>query len=237
MRKFLALGVLAACGGGGGGGSTDIKPTMTIADHTDAEISMLLTAAGGQAMFSAQAQVESFNPPNTDPCPAASISGDTVTITGGCTTQSGVAIAGTATIENPQAWDPIQYNYSKATVYSYMQFELTQSGYTTTYDGFMKMSGTAYDSDITTTSTVPGSEEIRADLYYSCNLGSKTCALSGSGLELAGDGVLASGTVATQAQTAKYTLRGTDTLDATITSGCVSWKIEGTTRMSATTCP
>jgi len=240
MRKLISLGVLAACGGGGGGaGSTDVKPTMTIANRTDTEISQLISAAGGAAMFSAESQVAIFSPPRTDPCPTTTISGNTVTITGGCTTQDGVTIAGSAIIENPQAWDPIQYNYNSPTIYSYTQLAITQSSFSTTYDGFMKVEGATYDSDITTTSTVPGVATMRADLYYSCNLSNNTCSLSGSGIEMAGDGVLASGSLALQGQTAvaKYTLRGTDTLDATITSGCVSWKIEGTTRQSPTQCP
>lgn len=239
MRKLIALGLLSACGGGDGGGSTDVKPTMKIADRTDTEIAQLISAAGGTAMFSAEAQVFSFSPPRTDPCPVTAISGNTVSITGGCTTQDGVMIAGSATIENPQAWDPIQYNYNAQSIYSYAQLSFTQSGYTATYDGYMKIEGAAYDSDITTTSTVPGSEMMRADLYYSCNLSSDTCSLTNSGLELVGEGVLASGSLALQGQTtvAHYKLRGIDTLDATITSGCVSWSIEGTTRMSPTPCP
>ena len=234
MRKLIALGVLAACGGTSGG-STDIKGTMVIASHSDTDIARLLSAAGGTDMFSAQAQVESFSPPRTDPCPAVAIAGTTVTITGGCTTQDGVTIAGSATIDNPTTWDAIQYNYSKPTVYTFDQLSLTQSGFAQTYAGVTNIEGsfTTYDSDVTTTSM---NQVVRADLYYHCS-STMSCSLSGSGIELGGEGVLASGSLSLQGQTtvAKYTLQGVDKLTATITNGCVAWKIEGTDRQ--TTCP
>jgi hypothetical protein len=66
----------------------------------------------------------------------------------------------------------------------------------------------------------------------------RTCSLSGSGIEVAGEGVLASGSLDASNQqnpTAQYTLRGLDTLHATITNSCVAWKIDGTTREK--TCP
>ena len=80
--RGLALLLVAACGGGG---STNVKPTLKFADRSDTEIAALINAAGGTAMFSAQAQLDQFAG-TTDPCPAVAVSGSTVTLTGGCTT-------------------------------------------------------------------------------------------------------------------------------------------------------
>jgi hypothetical protein len=235
----LVLGALAGCGSSGGGGSTDIKPTMMISNRTDAEIALLISAAGGSQMFSAQAQVLNLSPPRTDPCPVVAITGDTVMITGGCTTLDSVMITGSATIQNPEAWDPVQYNYQQPTIYEYAQLTFVQAGYTATYDGYMKLENnfTTYDADITATEA---GQTVREDIYIHCNMSSSSqgsCALSGSGLEFAGEGVLASGGQALSAGmlTSHYTLKGLDTLTATIANGCTAWMIEGTTRQ--TTCP
>jgi hypothetical protein len=234
MRKLMVLSVLAACGGNGGG-TTNVKPTMRIADRADTEIALLLNAAGGADMFAAESQVLSLSPPRTDPCPSAMVAASTVTITGGCTTQDGMTIAGNVVVQNPTSWDSIPYDYSKPTVYSFEQMSFTQASYAVTYDGYVRQSGAVYDADITATSSI--TPVVREDLYYSCNVGTQSCSLSGSGLELAGQGVLASGSASVQGQqsAASYTLRGLDTLHATITSGCVAWKIDGTDRQK--TCP
>ena len=241
MKHVMALGVLLAACGGSGGGSTDVKPTLVFADRSDAEIARLISAAGGTDMFSAQSRIDSFSAGNGDPCPAIAASGDTVTITGGCTTQDGIMITGSASAQNPTSFDQqVQYDFSKDTVYTFDQLALTQSGFTATYDGIVKIEGTftTYDADLTVTQS-PDNVSMRSDLYYHCDAGTKVCTLSGSGLELAGaGGVLASGSVSLQNQTstARYTLEGKDTLTATITQGCVAWKIEGTDRQS-TPCP
>jgi hypothetical protein len=196
---------------------------------------LLINAAGGVDMFAAQSQVLSFSPPRTDPCPSTTVAGNTVTLAGGCTTQDGVTISGSATVQNSTSWDTIPYDYSKPTVYSFDQMALAQASSTVTYDGYLRQTGAVYDADITTTSST--NPTVREDLYYSCNVGAQSCTLSGSGVELAGDGVLASGSISVQSQqsVASYTLRGLDTLHATITSGCVAWSIDGTNRQ--TTCP
>lgn len=231
MRKLIVLAVLAACGGGGGG-STDIKPTLVLADRSDAEIASLINGAGGTYMFSAETAVDQFSVV-VDPCPTIAVSGDTITITGGCTTADGIAIAGSASIQNPRDWSQVQYDFNKDTVYTYEGLTETQSGLTQSFDGIMKISGATYDADVTTTTA---GTTMRSDLFYSCDTGSQSCSLSGSGLEL-GDlgGVLVSGSVRVSGQsaTASYTIKGVGTVTANITQTCVSWKLEGTSRASA----
>lgn len=223
MRKLACLLVLVGCGGGGG--STNVKPTLSFKDRTDAELAQLINAAGGTDMFMAQSEVDQFAGSN-DPCPAVAVSGDTITLTGGCTTVDGTTVAGSAVLKNPVAWDQVTYNYQNASDYELTAFSLTTSAQTMTFDGRLTISGnfTVYDADIT--STVLGTS-IRSDIHYECDQGSQTCDLSGSGIELVGvGGALVSGTVKVgQAASASYTLKGVDTLKATVTSGCVAYTI------------
>lgn len=227
MRKLACIVVVAACGGGG---STDVTPTLVFADRSDTELAALINAAGGAQMFSAQAQVDQFAG-STDPCPAVSVAGNTVTLTGGCTTQDGVMIAGTATVTNSPSWDQITYNYAAATRYELAGLTVTQSGFTQSYDGRIDISGsfTVYDADVT--STMLG-VSIRSDIHYECDAGDKTCDLSGSGIELVGTGgALVSGGVDLDANAQHYTLRGADTLTATVSQGCVAYQITGSDRV------
>jgi hypothetical protein len=240
MRTLAIVVMCAGCSGGGG--STDVKPTLKLADRSDAELARLIGAAGGADMFQAQAEVDQYGG-STDPCPAIAIAGDTATLSGGCTTTDGIQLQGTASATNSVAWDPqITYRYNADTSYAFVDFALVESGQSLTYDGTMRVTDmmTTWDADVTTTML---GVSVRSDIYYHCDrtgAQSVACELSGSGLELIGvGGVLASGNVDTDASTGKttatYTLRGIDTLTATITNGCVAWQISGTTRAKA--CP
>jgi hypothetical protein len=231
MRKLACIVVVAACGGGG---STNVKPTLKFADRSDAELSQLISAAGGTAMFSAQAQVDQFSS-STDTCPAVAVDGQTITLTGGCTTQDGVMVAGTATATNSPSWDQITYDYTSGTSYQLTGLALTQSGFTQSYDGRVDIADnfTVYDGDVTSTML---DVTIRSDIHYECDAGDRTCDLSGSGIELVGaGGVLVSGSVDLNTNTQHYTLHGADTLTATISAGCVAYQISGSDRMKA--CP
>jgi len=231
MRKLACIVVLAACGGGG---STNVKPTLKFADRSDAELSQLISAAGGTAMFSAQAQVDQFAG-STDPCPAATVDKQTVTLTGGCSTTDGVMVGGTATATNSPSWDQITYDYGNGTSYTLTGLTLTQSGFAQSYDGRIDISGsfTVYDADITSTML---DVSIRSDIHYECDAGDKTCDLSGSGIELIGvGGALVSGGVDLNTNTQHYTLHGVDTLTADITQGCVAYQISGSDRVKV--CP
>jgi hypothetical protein len=226
MRKLASLLVLVGCGGGG---STNVKPTLSFKDRTDAELAELINAAGGTDMFMAQSEVDQFAG-STDPCPAVAASGNTITLTGGCTTQDGTTIAGTAVVTNPVAWDQVMYNYSDDSDYELTGFALTTGSQTMTFDGRVTISSsfTVYDADLT--SSVLGTA-IRSDIHYECDQGSQTCDLSGSGIELVGvGGALVSGSVKVgQTASASYTLKGTDTLKATVTQGCVAYTISDST--------
>jgi hypothetical protein len=236
MRTALVLiGVLAACGSDH---ETNIKSTLRLADQTDTDIARLIAAAGGTDMFSAEAQVDrfsSFGGSATDPCPALAVAGNTVTLTGGCTTQDGVTIDGTAAVTNPTTFDQVQYNYQADTSYELDHFTLTQQGYVQSFDGSVRISGsfTIEEADITVGQL---GVDLRSDIYLKCERTGQTsvsCEHVGSGLELVGiGGVTVGGSVTstTTGATSSFTLHGADTLTATITTGCVAWQINGTDR-------
>lgn len=227
-RRALVCIMLAACGGG----STDIDATLVFADRTDAEIARLISAASGSDMFAAQAQVDSYSDV-MEPCPAVAITGSTVTLTGGCTTLDGVTLEGTAAVTNPTSWDQIEFVFGEDTVYELTGWTSTQAGFTSSYDGVIRVSDfQVWDSDVTVTSL---GVAVRSDIHYEC--GSSACDLEGSGVELVGvGGALASGSVAiTSAGNASFTLRGKDRLTATISQGCVAWQIDGTDRQKVCT--
>ncbi len=228
MRVLACMLLVGACGGGG---STNVKPTLRFADRSDSEIAALINAAGGTAMFSAQAQLDQFAG-TTDPCPAIAVAGSTVTLTGGCTTADGVMFGGTARVTNSPAWDQITYDPGSDSEYELDAVTFTQSGLATSYDGRVTISGnfTTYDADVT--SNLLGIDT-RSDLHYECDRGSQSCDLSGSGIELVGvGGALVGGsvTVAGGATSSSFTLHGADTLTAHITQGCIAWSISGTSR-------
>jgi hypothetical protein len=225
---------LAACGGGGG--STDIEGTLVFADQDDLTISRLMNSAGGTDMFSAMAQVEQMiDPFEEDPCPAITIDGNTVTVTGGCTRLDGLGVEGSATITNPAGVDEIEFDYNDDIVYDLVGFQLVQAGTTVSYDGVVVRSDglTTWDADVT---VAQSGLEVRSDLYYHCsNPNNPRCSLSGSGIELTGEGgATVSGSVEldgeTQTQVTELTLEGVDTLTVEIRGGCVAWAISGTDR-------
>ncbi len=236
VRTLAAWIWLAACGGGGGGG-TDIDSTISFADRSDAEITRFISAAGGTDMFGAQAQIDGFSDPfEPDPCPAIAVSGNIVTLTGGCTTRDGAMIEGDAAVTNAIAWDQIEYQFGQDTVYELHGFAITRQGLRQRWDGSVSIedSFTTWDADITTELL---GVTMRSDLHYHCTSRS-SCSLSGSGLELPGiGGARVSGGVELDGETvrASYTLKGADTLTATIVRGCISWSISGTDR--GMTCP
>jgi hypothetical protein len=233
MQRLACLVVVAACGGGG---STNVKPTLKFADRSDTEVAALINAAGGTAMFSAQAQIDQFAG-STDPCPAVAVTGSTITLTGGCTTMDGVTIGGSATVTNPAAWDQVTYNYTNDTTYELSALTFMQSSVTTSYDGRVTIADnfSTYDADLTSDNL---GIDVRSDIHYECDRGSSTCDLSGSGIEMIGvGGALVGGsvTVAGGATSSSFTLHGVDTLTAHVTQGCVEWQISGSDRMKA--CP
>src|SRR5262245_41175382 len=156
---------LVACGGGGG--STDIKGTLRFADRSDVEISRLVSAASGSEGFQAQATAESYADPfePTDPCPARAFSGNTGTITGGCTTKDGVALEGTMTIENPFDWClmfnssstfcDMEYeaDFSAPSIYTFDGVTISESGFVRSFDGVLTSATIDgyIDMDITST--------------------------------------------------------------------------------------
>jgi hypothetical protein len=236
MRR-RALAMAAVLGGGcGGGGSTNVSPTMRFSERSDAEISRIISAAGGTDMFGAEAQLSSFDDPfMMDPCPNIAVDGITVSIAGGCTTKDGAALSGDAQIVNPTGWTDVDTDFSRGSEYDLHAFTIARQGFTQSYDGFVKIEGfSTWDCDITATQL---GIAMRSDLHYECSQGDQTCELSGSGIELydsAGalvGGALVSGTVSLQGQSghAEYSLRGADRLDATIDKSCVTWAIDGGT--------
>ena len=242
----LAIPALAACGGGG---STDIEATLRFADRSDLEISRLVNAASGAEGFSAISQAESYADPfgDTDPCPARAMSDDTGTITGGCTTVDGVTIEGSIEIANPLDWclevDADGYcateyegDFTDDSVYTFHAFAVVQSGYRMAYDGFVIRAGnfSHYDMDVTTEQL---GVAVRSDIYASG--GGSSASVSGSGIELIGvGGAKVSGSMHLDDEMVRgdFTLTGADTVKVTIADNCVSWRIEGTDRMSPTLC-
>ncbi|HVK84376.1 MAG TPA: hypothetical protein VM513_09735 [Kofleriaceae bacterium] len=228
MKTTVLVLALAACGGG----STDIDATMVFADRSDQEIARLISAASGTDMFGAQGAVDRFAG-EADPCPAVSASGASITLTGDCTTMDGILIEGTARVTNPTAWDQVDYTFGDDTVYELTGWSLTLSSFTQVFDGNVRIeSFTVWDADVTATQL---GIEVRSDLHYDCD--SATCDLDGSGVEIVGiGGATVSGTVQLNGEAnASFRLRGRDTLNASISQGCVAWAIEGTDRQK--TCP
>ncbi len=231
MRTALVLIGLAACGSDH---TTNIKPTLKLADQTDATLARLIAAAGGTDMFAAEAEVDQFSFAS-DPCPALAVSGNTVTLTGGCTTADGVAVDGTATVTNPPGWEQVTYNYNADTTFDLAGLTLTQQGYAQSFDGMVRIS----DSDLVQEADITVDQlgtAVRSDIYLKCSRDSTTsasCELEGSGLELVGvGGVTVSGTVTatTSGSSASFTIHGVDTMTVSITQGCVAWQIAGSDR-------
>ena len=208
---------------------------MRFADRSDAEIARLISAAGGTDMFGAESQLNSVaDPLMPDPCPAISITGNTATVTGGCTTHDGVEIQGSALVTNPVGWSQIDTQYGVDTEYDLHQLSFVQSGFSQTYDGSFKITNSFATYDAHITATMLG-VSVRSDIYYQCDTSS--CDLDGSGVELIGaGGAQVSGTVhVTNSGSAEFTLKGADTLTAQLTRSCVAWQISGSAR--AKTCP
>lgn len=246
LRLCLVLGGAAlaatACGDSAGG-STDIQPTLRLADRSDLELQRLINAAAGTDMFVAQAQVDRFGDTfDPDPCPQLAISGATVTATGGCTRLDGTRVDGRATIDNPLGWDQLEYVYGKDSHYQLEQLTFTPEGGgdPQVFDGFLDRtdSMTTWDADLTVTSS---GLAVRSDLYFHCtDPANPVCELTNSGLELPGvGGVTATGRVtldrSTNRQTMDFALHGQDTLTIHSDGTCVAWHIVGTSR--GTSCP
>lgn len=227
--------VVGACGAGG---STDIQGTLVFAERSDAEIARIIGAAGGSDMFGAQSQLDQFGDTfEVDACPTLAVSGDTVTVTGGCTREDGTMITGSAVVVNPAGWDQLDWEGGDSR-YEFQQLTFTTENTTFSYDGFIERRDTfsTWDADLTVASF---GVTLRSDLYCHCeNPQRPSCDLTNSGIELVGvGGALASGTVEIdgQSQVSDFTLRGVDRLTVRIAAGCVAWQIEGTERRSACT--
>lgn len=245
---MCALPVVACSGGG----STDIASTLRFADRSDIEISRLVNAASGSEGFAAQATAESYADPFEpgDPCPARAFSGDTGTITGGCTTLDGVAIEGSIEIQNPldwclafdtaAGWCDMEYegNFSAATEYSFNAFAITQSGFRRSFDGRLTSATVDGYIDMDVVS-VQLDVAVRSDIHAERD-GSRSVRVNGSGIELVGvGGARVDGEInvsSTNQTSGSFTLDGADTLQVTMEDNCVSWRIEGTQRMFST-CP
>jgi hypothetical protein len=188
-------------------------------------------------MFTAQAQIDQFGDTfEADPCPAVTVAGDAVTVTGGCTNRDGVMIVGSAVVTNPLGWDQLEeYDYGSDTVYEARGLAFVSPSFTQTFDGIIRRgdSYTTWDADLTVASF---DLEVRSDLYYHCtDPDNPSCTLSGSGLELIGaGGARVSGEVnidrSTNRQTSDFTLQGVDRLTVHAEGTCVAWSIEGTDR-------
>lgn len=234
MRAIVAC-LLLACGGSG----TDIQGTLVFADRSDAEIARLMTAGTGADLFGVQSQL-GYLSDSGDPCPTVTIEGTIVSITGGCTTADGLAVDGSATIDNPLGFDAIEYDFGRPTVYEASELSIEYgAGNATIYDGYVRVedSFTTIDGDVNVTQV---GIEVRSDLVLRCsNPSAPSCSTNG-GIELVGEGgAIVSGHTEidadTGASTADYTLRGVDVLTIHIEGGCTEWSIEGTERGMA--CP
>lgn len=241
LRLALPALALAACGGGVGG-STDVEPTLRFADRTDVEIARLINASVGSEMFQAQSQVDRFGDTfDPDPCPQLAISGQTATVTGGCTTTDGVTIGGGAVITNPIGWDQIDTGFGDDATYQLDDLSFTESGFTQRFDGVFTIAGDfrTWDADLTTEQQ---GIAVRSDIYLACS-GSATrvtCTLGESGVELVGvGGALVSGNqrVENQKVSTDLTLRGADTLTVHVADNCIEWSISGTDRHQPQICP
>jgi hypothetical protein len=237
MKTRFALVLLVGACGGGGGGSTDIEGTLRFADRSDVEISRLVSAATGSEGFQAQATLSSFDnsfDTDPDPCPAVAVSGNTVSITGGCTTRDMATIEGSGTITNPLGWGSgdteLEYDYGSDSVYELHGFAFVQSGQRRGYDGVFIIGSGYSELDMNVTTDLFG-VGVRSDIFMDCNRSG--CTLSGSGVELVGVGgarVSGSVLVAGQTASASFTLKGLDTVKVTMENNCVSWQLEGTDR-------
>lgn len=229
--SLLISFAFGACGGSGG--STDVDPTLVFAERSDAEIARIISAAGGGDMFSAQGQVDQFGDTfEADPCPTIAVSGNTATVTGGCTRMDGTQIMGSATVENPAGWDQIDWTGGDSR-YELRALVFITQGATFSYDGFIERreTFTVWDADLTAESF---DVAMRSDLYYECeNPQNPSCDLTNSGIELVGvGGARVSGRVRIegQSQVSDFTLQGADRLTVHIEAGCIGWEIEGTDR-------
>ena len=229
--RFSLVVLLGACGGSGG--STDIESTLRFAERSDTEISRLVSAATGTEGFQAQAIIQQFDDPfEPDPtCPNIVLSGDKVTITGGCTTADGTTIEGSASVTNPLDWgDAYEYDFDDDTVYELDNFTLAESGFRQSFSGVFVLSGSFTERDMDITADFLG-VAVRSDIFIECSRSS--CSVSGSGVELVGvGGAKVSGSLKLSGQTVtgSFTLEGADTVKVTMENNCVSWKLEGTDR-------
>ncbi|HTR49627.1 MAG TPA: hypothetical protein VMJ10_02905 [Kofleriaceae bacterium] len=225
VRTAVVVCALAACSGSGAKDTTDIKPTLDLASTSTADIMHLIGDAGGADISDAESYVDAFSA-GSDPCPAATVSGTTITFTGnGCTTQASIKITGSATVENPMLDSRVAFDPSKPTAYTFDQLSLA-ADVPVMYDGTLTYTNEFKDYVADVTATTAGST-FRSNLFYTCGTTQGGCTLANSGIEIVGTGgVLASGTVTSTQE--MYTLRGTDTLTATVTEGatpCTTWQI------------
>lgn len=93
--------VLAGCAGP----DTDIEPSLVFAELSDAEIVRVIGAAILGDVVTAEDRIARIVGDGTDPCPTVTTAGATATITGGCTTATGIAIDGSAVVTNPLRWE------------------------------------------------------------------------------------------------------------------------------------
>lgn len=237
MKLALALAPLAflvACGDDGGGESPPRQ--FNFDEAAESDIAMFIAIASGTHIEDAHRDIRRYaqpsNPP--DPCPAQAVAGSVVTLTGGCTTQNGITIAGTATLTNPISWTGVEYDGNQNEIYAFTDYvETTEIAGERRLDGqiVFGQNNNPADADLV---TGIGEVDARTDLVIAC--GAAGCDFSGTA-EIVGVGMA---TVMGQRPTGSVetmlNLRGADTLEVTLGFGaggpCAEWRVVETGRMS-----
>jgi hypothetical protein len=228
VRRGLVLAALAGCGGG-------IEPTIRFADLGDTAIIRMIGAAQAFDLGDARDRLEfvesSFG---GGPCPAIAIDGDTATITGGCTTDWGEEVGGSATVTNPMFWSGIVHDPERPSRYAFHDYTSgfgASGSIPTRYDGSLVVEDLFHvHGDVT---IERDGISIRSALEYECP-SIRCVAQPGSALYLGGSGgALVDGYFTVSGpQAVVYTLEGADTLTVQFANGCVAWQISDSDRES-----
>ncbi|HEY8429415.1 MAG TPA: hypothetical protein VIL20_13610 [Sandaracinaceae bacterium] len=225
--------VLAGCAGP----DTDIEPSLVFAELSDAEIVRVIGAAILGDVVTAEDRIARIVGDGTDPCPTVTTAGATATITGGCTTATGIAIDGSAVVTNPLRWErgDLAPDPSGATTYDLDALTLVFPDEPwQVFDGTLRHEHprSLIDADL----TVPrNGRTVRSDLRRSCwEDGTSDGCTYGGGVELAGvGGAHVTAEIRSDVPVPTFHLTGRDRLVVTLNGLCSGWKIEGTDRERA----